>query len=186
MKGKNDGRKRTLVVGREEPVGEVHQRGLEIDEGDALVHRQPLDLGERRRVRGVEGIVPVDQARDDDADRRRRLQQGSDLHRRRVGAQQQPPALLARDRRGIDVQRVVHVHRRMVRGKVQRDEVVPLGFDLGTDGDGEAEPAEDLDDLIDDPGDRVLAPTQRWRAGMVRSSPACSCCRRSVSRASLR
>ena len=61
-------------------------------------------------------------------------------------------------RRRVDVERVVHVHRRMVGREVEREEVVPLGLDLGPDGDGEAEPPEDLDDLVDDAGDRVLGP----------------------------
>ena len=156
VNGKNDGRNRVLVVGAEEPVREVDQRGLEVHERDPLVHREPLDLREGGRVRGVERIVAVDHARNDHPDRRRRLHQRPDLHRRRVGAEQQAATRLALRRRGVEVERVVHVHRRVVRREVEREEVVPLGLHLGPDRDGEPELAEDLDDLVHDLGDRVL------------------------------
>ena len=72
VNGKNDGRNRVLVAGAEEPVGEVDQRRLEVDERDPLVHREPFDLGERRRVRRVERVVAVDHPGDHDPHRRRR------------------------------------------------------------------------------------------------------------------
>src|SRR3954462_15286475 len=50
----------------------------------------------------------------------------------------------------------MHVHGRMVGRKVQRREVIPVGLDLRTHRDGEADAAEDLYDLIDHPGYRVL------------------------------
>src|SRR5687768_7255185 len=43
----------------------------------------------------------------------------------------------------------------MVRGEVERAEVVPGVLGLGTEGDGEAKFTEDLDDLVDDEGDRM-------------------------------
>ncbi len=52
----------------------------------------------------------------------------------------------------------MHVHGRVVGRKVERGEVVPVGFHLGPDRHGEAEAPEDLDDLIDYPGDRMLGP----------------------------
>ena len=87
-------------------------------------------------------------------------------------------------RRRVEVERVVHVHRRMVGREVEREEVVPLGLDLGPGGDGEAELAEDPDDLVDDPGDRD-APRRPSapRPGIVRSTPAASRRRRSASSA---
>ena len=50
----------------------------------------------------------------------------------------------------------MHVHRRMVGREIEREEVVPLGLDLGADGDREAERVEDLDDLVDDSGNGML------------------------------
>ena len=49
----------------------MNQRRLEIDEGDPLVDRKPLDLREGGRVRRIEGVVAVDQSRNDDPDWRR-------------------------------------------------------------------------------------------------------------------
>ena len=77
-----------LALGAEDRARERQQRALEVGERDALVDREPLDLVELRRVRGV-GVAAVDAARDDDVDRRRLLLHRADLHRRGVGAQQQ-------------------------------------------------------------------------------------------------
>ena len=93
---------------------EVHQRGLEIDEGDALVHGEALDLAEHRRVRRVEGVVPIDHSGDHNAVRRRRVEHGPDLHRRGVRAHEQAARPFAADGRGVDIERVVHIHRRVV------------------------------------------------------------------------
>ena len=68
------------------------------------------------------------------------------------------------DRRGVEVERVVHVHRRVVGREVEREEVVPLGLDLGADGHGEPDAAEDLDDLVHHPGDRMLGADPAARA----------------------
>jgi hypothetical protein len=73
-----------------------------------------------------------------------------------MGAEQQPASLLSRQGRRVDIQRVVHVHRRMVRRKVERGEVIPVGLHLRTYRDGESDSPEDADDLVDDPGDRML------------------------------
>ena len=69
------------------------KRAFQVAEGDVGVHRQAFDLMEHRRVRGIGRIVPVDFARDHNADRRRLLLHGARLHRRSVGAQQQAVAL---------------------------------------------------------------------------------------------
>jgi hypothetical protein len=50
----------------------------------------------------------------------------------------------------------MHVHRRMIGGKIERGEVEPLGFDLGTYCGREAEAAKDLHDFIDDPSHRMF------------------------------
>src|SRR5579862_2491747 len=46
----------------------------------------------------------------------------------------------------------------MVRRKIERAEVVPLCFGLGTEGDGEAQLTEDFLDLFDDDRDGMLSP----------------------------
>jgi hypothetical protein len=50
----------------------------------------------------------------------------------------------------------VGVERGVVLGKVEGGEVVPIGLRFGTEGDREAELAEDPVDLLDDESDRVL------------------------------
>src|SRR5688500_19182704 len=59
----------------------------------------------------------------------------------------------AKQRVVAEVERVVHVHRRVIGGKVQRSEVVPLRFGFGTHGDREAELAKDVAYLVDHDGD---------------------------------
>ena len=50
----------------------------------------------------------------------------------------------------------MHVHRRVIGREIQSAEVIPFGFDLRSRGAGEAQPVEDLDDFLGDPGDGVL------------------------------
>ena len=139
---------------REEAARKVSQRRLEVDEGDALVDGESLDLFERRGVRRIERVAAIDHARHDHANRRLGCVHDADLHRRRMRAQQQAPGTLLLGRgRHVEVEGVVQVHRRVIGGEVEREEVVPVGLDLGTQGDGEAQGAEDLRDLLDDRGD---------------------------------
>src|SRR2546423_9947095 len=63
----------------EEFVGEVRQSRLEVDEADSFIDRQPLDLREHRRVRGVEEIATVGVAGTQDANRRLELLHGADM-----------------------------------------------------------------------------------------------------------
>ena len=67
------------------------------------------------------------------------------------------PAIARAPLRDVEVERVVHVHRRMIGREVERAEVVPLGLDFRPGDPGEAQPVEDLDDLLDHLGDRMLA-----------------------------
>jgi hypothetical protein len=69
-----------------------------------------------------------------------------------VRAQQRP--LLAVVGAG-EVERVVHLHRRVVGREVERAEVVPRVLGLGAHRDREAELAEDRADLLDHGRDRV-------------------------------
>ncbi len=124
----------------------VRERGLEIGKADPLVHREPFDLREHRRVRRVEEIAAIHVAGREDADRRRIFLQGADLHRRRVRPQQSA---------ALEIERVVQLHRGVIRGKVEREEVVPLRLGLRAQRDAEPELAEDLADLVDHERDRV-------------------------------
>src|SRR3954470_6232028 len=58
-----------------------------------------------------------------------------------------------------EIERVVQVHRRMVRGKVQRAEVVPLRLAFRPERHRKAELAADADDLVDAEGDGVASAT---------------------------
>jgi hypothetical protein len=58
---------------------------------------------------------------------------------------------------GLEEESVVHLAGRMAVGKVQRGEIVVVGLDIRTFGDGEAHVGEDGGDLVDDLGDRVDA-----------------------------
>src|SRR6516165_6716784 len=71
----------------EHRVHERLDRPAQVGHGQALVHREPLDLVEDRAVRGVQRIVPVDPARADHVQRRRAGQHGPDLDRRGLRAQ---------------------------------------------------------------------------------------------------
>ena len=154
MNGKNEGRKRTAVD------GEKNRRAKWVSVAFRSTKETPSSMASPSiclnagACDAIEGVAAIDHAGHDHADRRRGRVHDADLHRRRVRAQQQAPGtLFPGGRRHVEVERVVQVHRRMVGGKVEREEVVPVGLDLGTQGDGEAEFAEDLRDLVDDRGD---------------------------------
>ena len=78
---------------------------------------------------------------------------GAHLHRRGVGAQQQTRAVRLR----IEEERVVHVARRMVLRKIELGEVVVVGLDVGTFGDGKAHVGEDRGQFVGHLGDRMHA-----------------------------
>ena len=80
----------------------------------------------------------------------------ADLHRRGVRAQQAAVR---------EIERVVHRARRMMRREIQRLEVVPVVFDLGTVGEVEAEPREDLVDALERARDRMQAAALAVAAG---------------------
>ncbi len=73
-----------------------------------------------------------------------------------MGAQEKPSTLLSRNRWRIHVQRVVHVHGRVIRRKVQGGEVVPVGLDLGAHRNSEPDATKDFNDLVHHLGDRML------------------------------
>ena len=89
---------------------------------DAFVDHQAFELMEHRAVRCVV-VATIDAAGHDDANRRLLVFHHADLHGRCVRAQHQSV---------VQVERVVHRARRMVRRNVERFEVVIVVFDLRT------------------------------------------------------
>ena len=80
-------------------------------------------------------------------------QHGAHLHRRGVRAQQHPRAVRLRR----EVERVVHLAGRMALGEIQLGEVVVVGLDVRTFGDGEAHVGEDRGELVHHLADRMHA-----------------------------
>jgi hypothetical protein len=118
-----------------------------VRERDPLVHGQRLDLVEHGRVPWVRRFLSEHPTGGDDEDRRPLPLHGSDLHRRRLGAQEQ--IRVARD---IEEDGVPLGSGRMVRRDVEGVEVVPLRLHLGALDDPEAHPGEDVHHPIQ--GDR--------------------------------
>src|SRR5579859_3782344 len=83
-----------LHVRAEERFHGVIERAFQITKGDVGIHGQTFHLVEDRRVGRVCSIGSVYFARDHYPDGRRLVQHGPDLHRRGMGAQQEPFALL--------------------------------------------------------------------------------------------
>ncbi len=145
--GEEAGEEARLDGRAEERLHGVIERALEIGEGDVGVDAEAFDLMEDGRVRGVGGVVAMDLAGDDDADRRSLRDHGADLHGRGVGAHQQAVAggtgLLA-----CDLKRVLGIARGVVLRKVECLEVVEVALDLGAEVGGVAEMVEDPHDFV--------------------------------------
>src|SRR5579859_5497678 len=114
----------------EHRVHEGLDRPAQVGHGQALVHREALDLVEDRAVGGVERVVPVGAARADHVQRHRAGQHGPDLDRRGLGAQHHA-GFASRPFRALYEDSVLRVPGRVVRQHVERVEVVPFGLDLG-------------------------------------------------------
>ena len=150
---------------------QVVERPQEVGERDPLVDGEPLDLVERRRVRRVGRVPPVDAAR------ARRCRSGgscasivADLRRRRLGAE---------DGLVVEEERLQRRARRVPGREVERVEVVARRLDLAAVDDRVAEAEEDVLDLAADLRDEVqLAARRRACPGIVTST------RSSVSRRS--
>ena len=137
-----------LQVRLEDVAAEGGQGPLQVREVRALVDHQPLDLLEHRGM-GEIGIASIHAADGDDPQRRRLYRHDADLHVRRVGAEQEPV---------VEVERVVHGPGRVMRGNVERFEVVEVVLDLGPLDDLEAEAPKERLDPLQRPGDRMQAP----------------------------
>ena len=138
------------MIDLEERFAEFMQDPFEVTEMRAFVDDKAFDLVELRRVGGV-GIDAIGPARTDDADRRPLGQHGAHLHRRGVGTEQHARAVFLR----IEKERVVHLPRRMAFGKIQFGEIVIVGLDIGTFGDGKSHVSEDRVDLFEHLAERM-------------------------------
>ncbi len=135
-----------------------------------LVDHQPFDLVEHRRVGGV-AVRAVGPSRRDQIERRLLRLHRADLHRRGVGPEQHRPPVRIRP---IQIETVVHRPRRMILGKIERGEIVPIVLDLGPGGDRKAEIGENLGELVHHLADRV----QRFLACPPRLGASCRASRR--------
>ena len=135
----------------EEGAQEVDQAALQVAQRDVAVDHQPLALVEHRRVRGVV-VGAVGAAGRDDADRQVAASAWCGPAPARCGCAARGGGSLPL--RG-QIERVVVGARRMVRGDVERAEIVPVALDVRAFGDGEAHGAEDRGHLLHGAADRV-------------------------------
>ena len=82
-------------AGAEVLVAEPLQSARHVPECDVVVDGEAFDLVEHGRVGRVQGVAPKGASGHDVADGGRGLLHEADLHRRRVGAEQEPLAFLA-------------------------------------------------------------------------------------------
>ena len=122
------------------------ERAGEVGERDPLVHGEPLDLVEDRRVRRVGRVAAVGAAERDDVDGRLLRLHRPDLRRRRLGAEH---------RLVVDEERRERRARRVAGREVEGVEVVARRLHLAAVDDPVAEPEEDVLDLAPDLGDQV-------------------------------
>ena len=114
MNGKNDGRDRMFdAVDLEERLAELLDHPFQMTEMRALVDHQAFDLMEHRRVRLV-GIAAIGAAGNDDADRRLLRSAWCAPAPATYGCAAEPRAVRLRR----EEERVVHLPRRMVGGKL--------------------------------------------------------------------
>ena len=105
-------------------------------------------------------VGAVGAPRNDDPERRRRVQHGADLHRARMRAQHRPRPGLAGEVEGVHL-----LARGMLGRNVEGGEIVPVVLDVRPLGPAEAHLAEYLGDLVDGLGDRVQAALRRGPDG---------------------
>ena len=172
-------------LGAEHRPREVVQRALQVGHRDALVHDEPLDLVEHRRVGGVELVGPVDPPRHHHVDRRRaRTAWCAPAPARCACAAPGPDDPLPVAGRG-DPERVHQAAGRVVGRDVERVEVGPLQLDLGALGDLVPHADEQVADALHQRGQRVPGPARAAvPAGSVTSTRSSTSTRRARSASS--
>ncbi len=141
-------------AGPVEPLRELRQDALEVRHGDVLVDEEGLDLVKHRRVRHVV-VAAIHAARRDEGHGRLVRGHGANLHVAGVRSQKVP---------GGGPEAVLHVRGRVIGRKAELREVVLLQLHVRTVMHGEAEAAEDGDDLLAHDGDGMLVTERRQRA----------------------
>ena len=110
-----------------------------------LVHHESLYLMKHRRVRGIV-IMAVNRAGDNNLQRRLAAFHSPNLDRRGVRPEQSIVG---------DENRILHIPRRMIFGKIQRFKIMVIVLDVGATGDLETQTVKDLDNLIDHQRERM-------------------------------
>ena len=147
------------LVDLEKGLAEFLHRPFQMAQMNAFIHHQGFDLMEHGRMGGV-GIHAIGAARRNDADRRLAVQHGAHLHRRGVGAQNMSAAVRLRR----DIERVLHLARRMIGRNIQLGEIVIVEFDVRAFGDGKAHIGEDGGDFFQHLGNGMHAALRLRRA----------------------
>ena len=145
-----------LRVVAEKLAEEELQRALEVRDAHAFIHVEPFHLVELREMRGIDFVAAIRGAGRDDADRRRAAFHRANLHRAGVRAQQSAIG---------QIKGVLLVARRMIGGRVERIETMPLRLDVRPIGEREAHAAENLDRAILELRDRMQRAEPRRGAG---------------------
>ena len=137
-----------LGVGTEHLLGEEQKHLLEVLERDVLVDVEAFHLVEEAVGAGRDGLVPIYSTGADDADGGLCLLHHTCLH---------AAGMRAEDDVGVRFheERILHVTRRMVVGKVHAAIYVPVVFHLRSLGQREAQAAEDIHYLVLHDGERV-------------------------------
>ena len=136
----------------EEGGKEFFQNPFQVRHRDVLVDGKAFDLMEHRRV-GLVIVGTIHTARRNDAARCAVLFHMADLHGAGVGAQHVRRAIITLG--AVHIERVHLGPRGVVAGDVQRVEVIEIGVDLRTFGNGEPHVGKDRRDLFDHLTDRV-------------------------------
>ena len=149
MKGKKEGRNRTRVPWPQKRRANSERVAFRSTKLTPSSTASPLELHERRCMGRVVGISPVDHPRGQDTDRRPVAFERPHLDGGSVATEQ-----VAR----LQIEGVLHIGSRVVERGVERFEVVPLRLRLGPPDKGEAERAEDGDEVVDHLRDGVASP----------------------------
>ena len=143
-----------LRVGTEHLTGKGEQHLLEVGEADVPVYIEPFYLMEEAVGACRDGLVAVDAARTEHADRRL---VGRHIMCLVVGSMAAEKHVLRHVHRiaALDEEGVLHIARRMVGGEVQHGEHVLVVVNLRTLIEREAHPCEDVDDFVLDKCQRM-------------------------------
>ncbi len=149
-------------AGPKELLGEHQQGLLQVGETDILVDVQALDLVENAVRTRADGLVAEHATGHDHPQWRLTPLHFPNLHRAGVGAEQQIGVAL--DEKGV-----LHVPCRMLFGKIETGEHMPIVFNLRAIRHREAHPIEDGKDLSPHHVDRVVGTQGRLatRSGVI-------------------